>query len=168
MDKQKQVSDKISLAGLIGMLGLPTLPELRRDEGLNPSPELYTKLVIKIARNFLANVGMILRPLAEDRFQIAPGEGMNWVEVGHYLGHALNMQQGRVLINTPDDLVKNRWHGGMTQPYTDIREAVLSNLDLIQAAPGVYSMTGPAEALKRAVENLTEVDAYRTSVLGAA
>ena len=161
MAKNKKIKDTISLNALVELFGFPTLPELLWD-GLNLEEELYRKLVVRLAKHYLATVHLNLTLVGEDLFRLEPFDEGNWNDVAYWLGTLVNHEANEVKITAPSDFL--RLGAGAKKPHESLAEAVLDNLHIVRSAPGVYGMGSPADALRKAAEDVLEVKAVRNLV----
>ncbi|MGD8562468.1 MAG: hypothetical protein PVG03_08030 [Desulfarculaceae bacterium] len=148
----------ISLKDIISIYGLPTLPELMRD-GLNPGPELYRALVIRLVRHYLGAMLLDLEPVDEEHFRLFPEQGNQWEDVAFWLGHVANLKAGEVLIGSVDDLLSlGAPEGGS---FADLGQAVRANLELLGEVPFAFNMGLPDQALRKAVKYAQEAEKVR-------
>lgn len=155
VEKQKEPY-RIGLKGLLEVLGLPTLPELWKD-GWKLDRDLYRKLVVKVAENFLGAMFLTLREDKQDEFIVDIVPGGDWRDAAMILGHLVNLKAGRVVIDHQDRLLEGVGQGNGRKIYADLREAVLDNLKLAGRAHEAFGVSSPRKGLLAALEAVQEV-----------
>jgi hypothetical protein len=161
MATSKEVKNKISLNGLVELLGFPTLPELVID-GVNLDEILYRKLIVRLAQHYLDTVRLTLSLADEDLFRLDPHADGDWNDVAYWLGNLINQESGTVKITAPSDFLRQGELKG--RPYGSLAEAVLDNLDSLRNAPEVFRLGSPGDAIRKAADNALEVKKVREMV----
>lgn len=156
MDIDKDQKDTLSFKDLLDYTRLPTLPELLWD-GVDAKAEDYRKVVERLVRQYLGQVLLDLVPIGDDVYLVRPARGYDWNDAAYWLGHALNLRAGGVVINSPSDLLRR----GDGTNHADMGQAVLANLDLLGDLPELYGMGRAADALTKALEDVREVRKVR-------
>ena len=157
MAAEHKDNDFIRLAQLLKLWDLPTLPELVLD-GVHPQPDLYRKVVYRLAANYAGSAHLNLAPLEDDRFQVLPQ--VDWEDSAYWLGNLANLRENRVVINAPEDLLTWGLPPG-APPHADLSQAVLANLELLSAAPQGFGLGTPRQALTKALQDALQVVAAR-------
>ncbi len=158
MTRAGDSKDRITLKEVVGLFGLPTLPELVID-GLNLDATLYRKLVVRLAQHYFSLAHLALVPVDEDTFQVEPAPGSDWEDAAYWLGNLINHQADRVVVAAPGELLGYGTGGG--EPHPTLRAAVLANLGALSSAPRFFRLGSPAEALRKAAESALEVAKVR-------
>lgn len=161
MAADTNISGTLNLQQLVGLLKVPTLPELVRD-GVDATATDYRRVVERLARHYLQQVLLDLLPVGEDLYRVQPLQGYEWNDAAYWLGHALNLRAGSVVITAPSDLLR----GEEGSRYPDMGQAVLARLDLLGDLPELYGMGRAADALAKALKDLRQVRKVRGAVQG--
>ncbi len=161
MATHQKIKDTVTLNALVELFGFPTLPELVWD-GLNLDEKLYRKLVVRLARHYLATVHLNLSLAGDDLFRLEPFAEGDWNDVAYWLGNLVNQEADAVKIAAPSDFLRRG--AGAEEPYASLAEAVLDNLHVLESAPEVFGMGSPVDALRKAAEDALVVKKVREMV----
>lgn len=159
MERKREISDVLALSDLERLLEIPSALDLAK-EGLKVRPQTYRDVVFRLAKAYLARVLLDLRDLGDDRYQVEPALDYDWIDAAYWLGHLANLEAGSVLVTTPQGLGRlGRSKEAPLQP--DLKQAVLANLGLLRLLPEIYGMARPQDALRKALEDVGEVEKVR-------
>jgi hypothetical protein len=161
MATSQTLKNRISLKGVVELFGFPTLPELIID-GITLDETLYRKIVVRLAQHYLDTVHLRLSLAGEDELLLEPFVDSDWQDVAYWLGNLINQEADRVKITAPSDFLRLNREG--QEPYDNLAEAVLGNLNALRDAPEVYGMGAPGDALRKAAEDALEVKKVRELV----
>jgi len=147
----------LSLNQVLDLVGLPPRLELVKD-GLDVSAGLYRSLALRVARQYLGVVGLGLREVEPEVYQVELAPGAEWRDVAYALAHWANVKQDRLVYQNEEQLL-HRGPEGEERRLDNYRDAVLASLGLLQADPGEQNLQ--ARAFRAAVEAALEVEKVR-------
>lgn len=153
---------KVTLTRLVEIYGLPTLPELVRDEGVRNDPELYREVVLHLVRGLLEPVRLTLRETGHEEYELAPAAGAGWRDAAYWLGHHINLAAGVLRIAGEGELLRLGLAPGQA-PWPSFREAIEGNLGELAAAPRAVGVE-PGAALAKALGDAGQVREVRRRV----
>ena len=159
-DREPQ-GDIFGAEDLVELFGFPTRGQLRQ-EGLELGEDLYKKLMVRLARNYLAPLMLELAEAPGDMFQLRPATGNDWKDAAWWLGHTYNLHVDRPVVGGPEDLLTLNLEPGQA-PYPSLRRAVLANLWLLREVPKHYFAAGAGATLRKAVGDALEVLKVRSA-----
>lgn len=161
MCKQQEIRDLFGVEDLVGLFGFPGRGELRR-EGLEVGEDLYNKLVVRLARNYLSPVLLQLSEAPGGMYQLQPAPGNDWKDAAWWLGHTYNLHVDQPAVSAPEDLLTLGLEPGEA-PCPSLRHAVLANLWLLKDVPKQYFSAGAGAALRKSVRDASEVLKVRSA-----
>lgn len=134
MVEKRNEPGSLSLKQVVELVGLPPRLELVKD-GLDLPVDLYRKLVLRVANQYFAVVGLGLRETLPEQYALELRGGNEWRDVAYALAHWANVRQDRVVYQNEEELLH---HGPEGEPRDlhDFKDAVWASLGLLRADPG--------------------------------
>lgn len=153
MEENHNQTGELSLKQVVELVGLPPRLELIKD-GLDVPLDLYRKLALRMADQYLAVVGLGLRETQVEHYALELRGGNEWRDVAYALAHWANVKQDHIVYHSEEELLR---HGPEGEPRDlhDFKDAVWANLGLLQADPDERGVQ--ARAFRAAVEASLEV-----------
>ncbi|MFH1057350.1 MAG: hypothetical protein V1797_01565, partial [Pseudomonadota bacterium] len=105
MPDNKLNAGVLSLKQVLDLVGLPPRLELVKD-GLDVPAGLYRSLVLRMARQYLGVVGLDLREVGDENYQVELAPGAEWRDVAYALAHWANVKQDRLVYQSEEELLR--------------------------------------------------------------
>lgn len=157
MPDNKLNAGVLSLKQVLDLVGLPPRLELVKD-GLDVSVRLYRSLVLRMARQYLGVVGLDLREVGDENYQVDLAPGAEWRDVAYALAHWANVKQDRLVYQSEEELLRRGPYGDQRH-FDNYRDAVLASVGLLKSEADEVGLQD--RAFRAAVEAALEVEKVR-------
>lgn len=147
MPRENIIPGSVSFERLVELLGLLS-HEQTLALGFGVTELIYRKVVYFIARTFFGSVGLCLEPGKDMAgFTTFPAPDMDWHRCAFWMGHLVNMAAKEEIMVGPEQFLAKNSYTGQRQAYSDYRQAVLDNLELLPAGASTFGLRQPNDAL---------------------